>query len=48
LRSARANVAPGSEFFEHGTLAIQSSNAIAIQPNQRGGDLGFRPALTFP
>jgi formylglycine-generating enzyme required for sulfatase activity len=34
--------------FGHGTLTTQSSSDIDLQPNQRGGDLGFRTARTFP
>ena len=34
--------------FGHGTLTMQSSNDIAIQPSQRGGDLGFRTGPDIP
>jgi eukaryotic-like serine/threonine-protein kinase len=34
--------------FGHGPLTVQSSNDIAVQLVEKSGDLGFRPARTFP
>jgi eukaryotic-like serine/threonine-protein kinase len=38
----------GGGAFGHGPLTVHSVSEIEVQPTERGGDLGFRPARTIP
>jgi formylglycine-generating enzyme required for sulfatase activity len=46
VTDAHARIARGGA-FGHGPLTLQSASQIPMQPAERGGDLGFRPARTL-